>query len=46
MGKLILKEELKQKDNTINISELADGIYFYRIQQKTTTIGVGKVIKR
>ncbi|MBC7695884.1 MAG: T9SS type A sorting domain-containing protein [Burkholderiales bacterium] len=46
VGKLISKEELTQKHNMIDITELANGIYLYKILQKATTISVGKIIKQ
>jgi hypothetical protein len=46
LGKITLKEELKQERNTINIEELANGLYFYKVLQGTTNIGVGKIQKQ
>lgn len=46
VGKLILREELTQQNNKINIDRLANGIYLYKILQKTNAISVGKIIKQ
>ena len=46
LGKLVLKEELKQEKNTINIEGLANGLYFYKVLQGAVNIGVGKIQKQ
>ncbi len=46
LGKLVLKEELKHEKNTINVEGLANGLYFYKVLQSTTNIGIGKIQKQ
>ena len=46
LGKIALKEELKQEKNTINIEGLANGLYFYKVLQGAVNIGVGKIQKQ
>ncbi len=46
LGKLVLKEELKYANNTLNIEGLANGLYFYKVIQSAASISVGKIQKQ
>jgi hypothetical protein len=46
LGKLVLKEELKHEKNVLNIEGLANGLYFYKVLQSATNIGIGKIQKQ
>lgn len=46
LGKLAIKENLSNDTNTISLSKLEDGIYFFKIINNNKAIKVGKVVKQ
>jgi hypothetical protein len=46
LGKLVMKENLSNDLNTINLSKLEDGIYFFKIINNDKALKVGKVVKQ
>ena len=45
LGKLVIKENLIEVTNTINVSYLNDGIYLYKVVKGENPIKMGKIIK-
>ncbi len=45
MGKLVIKENLLNESNVINVSNIENGMYFYKIIYDDVDISIGKVIK-
>jgi hypothetical protein len=46
IGEVILKQELNNKQNHINIETITTGIYFYKINKNGLNIKIGKVLKK
>jgi hypothetical protein len=46
VGKLVVKQVLANELNTINISDLDNGIYTFKVLNNTNTIKIGKLIKQ
>lgn len=45
VGKLVLSKKLNGTQNAINVSELAGGIYIYKINENNETLKLGKLVK-
>lgn len=45
-GKLLLQGKINRKNNTINLSQFSDGLYFFRISSRGEAGFVGKIIKK
>ena len=45
VGRLVIKESLANAHNTINVSNLQDGIYIYKISSSGSSLKVGKLVK-
>jgi hypothetical protein len=46
IGKLIIKQDLANQLNTINISNLDNGIYTFKVLNNLNTVKIGKLIKQ
>jgi hypothetical protein len=46
LGKLVVKQVLANELNTINMSNLNNGIYTFKVMNSTNTIKIGKFIKQ
>jgi hypothetical protein len=46
LGKLILTQELGNEINTLNISELKNGMYTYKVLNNSNVVKIGKIIKQ
>ncbi len=46
LGKLVVKQILSNELNTINISNLENGIYVFKVLNNTNTVKIGKLIKQ
>jgi hypothetical protein len=46
LGKLVSTHELGNKINTLNISELANGMYTYKILNNSILLKIGKIVKQ
>ena len=46
LGKLVAKQVLANELNTINISNLENGIYVFKVLNNTNTVKIGKLIKQ
>jgi hypothetical protein len=46
VGKLVVKQVLANELNTINISDLDNGIYTFKVLNNTNTVKIGKLIKQ
>jgi hypothetical protein len=45
LGKRILVRTIEKTNTPINISELPDGIYIYRVTENSSTVKQGKFVK-
>lgn len=45
VGKTVMETKLTSTDTSVNISELAGGLYIYRIKMNNTSVKQGKLIK-
>ena len=46
LGKLVVKQVLANELNTINISNLNNGIYTYKVLNNSNNVKIGKLIKQ
>jgi len=46
LGKLMLKQDLKQELNTINTMDLPNGLYTYKVINQSQVVKVGKLVKQ
>ncbi len=46
LGKLVVKQAMVNELNTINISNLENGIYVFKVINNTNTVKIGKLIKQ
>jgi hypothetical protein len=46
IGKLVVKQSLTDELNSINISDLTNGIYLFKILSNTTAVKIGKLVKQ
>jgi hypothetical protein len=46
LGKLILTQELGSEINTLNISELKNGMYTYKVLNNSNVVKIGKIVKQ
>ena len=46
LGKLILTQELGNEINTLNISELKNGMYTYKVLNNSNIVKIGKIVKQ
>ena len=46
LGKLIVTQELGSEINTLNISELKNGMYTYKVLSNTTVLKIGKIVNQ
>jgi Secretion system C-terminal sorting domain len=45
-GKIVLKQELKETESILNIENLANGLYYYKLVDSSKTLGIGKLVKQ
>ena len=45
LGKLIISKKLERNESSLDLSELANGVYMYRIVNTTGTVKQGKLVK-
>lgn len=45
-GKLLVKENIDIKDNTINVSQFSNGLYIFRLSRNSEVSFIGKIIKK
>jgi hypothetical protein len=45
IGKTVMERKLTSTETVINISELAGGLYIYKIKMNNTPVKQGKLIK-
>jgi len=45
LGKLVVKQVLANELNIINVSNLDNGIYMFKVLNNTNTVKIGKLIK-
>ena len=46
LGKLVLKHDLTQELNTINMMDLPNGLYTYKVINQSQVVKVGKLVKQ
>jgi hypothetical protein len=46
LGKLMLKQDLTQELNTINMMDLPNGLYTYKVINQSRVVKVGKLVKQ
>ena len=46
LGKLVVKESLTKNNTTVNLSNLQEGIYLYKVLQDKTVVKTGKLVKQ
>jgi hypothetical protein len=46
IGKLVFAKSLTNEINTINISNLDNGIYVFKILNNTSAVKIGKLVKQ
>ncbi len=46
IGKLVMKQNLTNDTNTINLSQVEDGMYMFKIMNNNRAIKIGKVVKQ
>lgn len=45
VGKLVMTETISQDITTLRLTELKDGLYFFKVISHNQTVKVGKVVK-